>query len=45
MDKFIKEYLSNTSNVLSLVNQKIIKDIIFADEGSKGLKVFIEPCL
>ena len=30
MDKFIKEYLSNTSNVLSLVNQKIIKDIIFA---------------
>ena len=30
MDKFIKDYLSNTSQVLSLVNQKIIKDIISA---------------
>ena len=28
MDKFIKNYLSITNNVLSLVNQKIIKDII-----------------
>ncbi|MBH71895.1 MAG: Phosphoheptose isomerase [Alphaproteobacteria bacterium MarineAlpha6_Bin6] len=38
MDKFIKEYLSNTSNVLSLVNQKIIKDIIFALKKLKKKK-------